>query len=335
MELCMKYKFLSVTILAAAVLSGCTRKLPYNAASDVFLIEDTHVTRGMTNVLFYAFEKQQNDQNSSMYGEQFWELKCFENPDITYGAYEKEYIFYEDIMNMFCLSELWNASHTLSEEEISAVSECASEYLAGLKPDTVEFLGITENDALTLCKACYTAVLMQQELSAEVSAVISEEEIRVITVLEAYFETEEQAEAYIAGLDEGQDADSLSSSAKKYFQENLTREDIEDAAFRDAVFSVKEGMHTDVLFTEEGYMVAILKDAFQEELSEKRRQELLSERQQKSWEKACADYRADAEIYVSEELWNGYHLQMQELPEDVLNIYDAFAELKVLAENRD
>lgn len=328
----MKYKFVMMALLMTAALSGCSKHLPYDSTADVFLIEDTHVTIGMANTLFYAFEEQQNEQNQPLYGEQFWSLKCFENPDITYGEYEKEYIFYEDLMNMFCLSKLWNASHTLSSGETAAVSRCAADYMAGLDQETVDFLGITQSDALALCEACYSALLMQQELNAKTSVVISEEEIRVITVLEAYFATKDEAEAYISGLDEGQDADSLSASAKKYFQENLTRDEIEDTVFREAVFSVKEGMHTDIISTEEGYLVAILTDAFQDELSEKRRQALLSERQQECFKQACEDYRAEAEIYISEELWQGYELQMQELPEGVLNIYDTFAELKALAE---
>lgn len=335
LESCMKYKLLLLAMLAAAILSGCAKKLPYDSTADVFLIGDTHVTTGMTNALFYAFEEQQNEQNQPLYGEQFWGMKCFENPDITYGEYEKEYIFYENIMNMFCLSKLWYGSNTLSAEEMEAVSGCAADYMAHLDQETIDFLGITQSDALALCEACYSALLMQQELSARTSVVISEEEIRVITVSEAYFETESAAEAYIAGLDEGQDADSLAASAKKYLTENLTKDEIENTAFRDAIFSVKEGMHTDVISTEDGYLVAILTDAFQDDLSEKRRQELLLERRQECFRQACEDYRAGAEIYISEELWQGYVLQMQKLPEGVLNIYDVFAELKVLAESKE
>lgn len=325
-------KWMAWGLTACLLLCGCGKKLPYDSAADVFLIGDVHVTLGMMNALFYAFEEQQNVQNEPLYGGQFWDMVCFENPEITYGEYEKEYIFYENLMNMFCLSELWSASHTLSEEEMRAVSECASSYISGLDSETQTLLGITQEDALALCTACYTAILMQEELGREADLVISEEEIRVITVSEAYFETEEEAQAFAAGIDEGQDADSLSASAKQYLQENLTRDDIEDEAYCEAVFALRERERTDVLQTADGYLVAVLTDAFQDELSEKRRQELLLERRKERIGQACADYQAQTDIYISQKLWQSYTLKMQELPKGVSNLYETFAALKTLAE---
>ncbi len=331
----MKTKILMPLLITAAALSGCSKGHPYDAETDVFWIEGTKVSVGMTNALFYAFEEQQNSQNQPMFGDQFWNSVCFENPDMTYGEYEKEFVFFENLMNMFCLSKIWESSHTLSSEETELIARYAGDYMAGLDQETSQFLGLSQEDALALCEACYCALNMQQELGNQTSMVISEEEIRVVTVLEAYFQTREEAEAYISGLDEGQDPEILSSAAVRVSQENLTREEIESDSFREAVFSLREGMHTDVLGTEDGYLVAVLMDAFQDELSEAHRQELLSARRQERISQACEDYRAEAEIYISQELWQSYAFKTEELPEGVLNINDTFNQMEEIIEDKD
>jgi hypothetical protein len=324
MEHFMKYKSLAVLLLVALPLSACAKKQPYDASTDVFLIEDTHVTVGMVNTLFYAFEQQENEQNQPLYGDQFWELQCFEDPDMSYGVYEKEYIFYEDLMNMFCLSALWQQEHELTEDQEEMLAKGVTDYMAGLDEQTKTLLSVSDQEVLTLYRTYYTARLMQQEIEEGMDSVISQEEIRVVTVFEAYFDDLQTAEEYIAGLEEGQDAEALAVTASSYTQENCSRDDISDSDVQSAIFSLKEGAHTEVLPTEQGYLVAVLLDAFQEELSESRRQELLQDRRQEAVADACEDYRATAQIYISQELWGGYSFQAEELPEGVGDIYELF-----------
>lgn len=251
----------------ALLLVGCQSELPYDAEEEVFLIGETSVTTGMVNTLFYAFENELYAENSELYGDDFWDEVVFTDPDMTYAEYEKEYIFYENTLNMFILSNLWEEDNSLSEDEIELINEYADSYMAQVSDETLDFLGVSEDEIYDLCKSCYCALLEREKISDEVSTVISEEEIRVITAFEAYFETESEAEEFIEGLDAGGDASSLSSGATRTLTENLTREDIEDEDFKEEIFSIKEGEHTGVYSTDEGYLVAVLTDSYQDDLS--------------------------------------------------------------------
>ncbi len=309
------------------LLTGCESELPYDAEWEVFLIGETSVTTGMVNTLFYAFENELYEENSALYGDDFWNATVYEDPEITYAEYEKEYIFYENTLNMFILANLWSEDNTLSEEQISEISGYADSYMEQISDETLEFLGVSEDEIYTLCEACYLALLEQDEISEDVSTVISEEEIRVITVFEAYFETEEEATGFVSGLDEGGDASSLSSAATKTLTENLTREDIDNEDFLDEIFSIKEGEHTGIISTDEGYLVAVLTDSYQDEMSEDRREELILERKKEALSEICEEYLSETDVYVSEELWDMYELKTEELAEDVGLIYEIYAEM--------
>ncbi len=324
----MKNKILVFLLVISFILSGCSQSLEYDIEQDVFLIDGVSVTVGMTNALFYAFEQQQNELYQSLLSDEFWDTICFEDPAMTYAEYEKEYIFFENLINMFILANLWEDEHELEEDEMNIIEDYADSYISSLDETTLALLEITEDDALALSTACYEALLMREEIISETTITISEEEIRVASVLFVYFETEDEANEYISALEEGQDADSLTSMAASYYQRNVSREDIEDETVREAVFALKEGMYTDVLETSDGYLVAVLKDAYLDELSEARREELLFELEQEQIEEICEAYIDEATIYVNQELWDGYELKQEELPDGVSAIYDIFSQIQ-------
>lgn len=304
--------------LAAGILSGCSSEA--DASDVVASVGDTDIELGLVNFLMRYNQAQLQTTYGAYLGEDYWQ---------NYGADSRTSIL-ENIETMV-LSEQHMEDYgvSLTEEEETAISDAAAAFMEGNEEDVLTAMSAdqeTVERAMTLYtinQKVYTAVI------AETDTEVSDEEAAQKTVRYVFFSTgsttdeegntvemtdEEKEEVRATAqqvldavksgtsmddaLEEaGEDRTSITAS---YGEDNGSLSDTLKEAANELT---EDGQAADSLIEiDTGYYVLQMESMFDEEATETRKDEIVSERRSDHYTEVTDGWREDTEITVNEDL---------------------------------
>ncbi|HIS30798.1 MAG TPA: peptidyl-prolyl cis-trans isomerase [Candidatus Limivivens intestinipullorum] len=304
--------------LAAGILSGCSSEA--DASDVVASVGDTDIELGLVNFLMRYNQAQLQTTYGAYLGEDYWQ---------NYGADSRTSIL-ENIETMV-LSEQHMEDYgvSLTEEEETAISDAAAAFMEGNEEDVLTAMSAdqeTVERAMTLYtinQKVYISVI------SEADTEVSDEEAAQKTVRYVFFSTgsttdeegntvemtdEEKEEVRATAqqvldavksgtsmddaLEEaGEDRTSITAS---YGEDNGSLSDMLKEAANELT---EDGQVADSLIEiDTGYYVLQMESMFDEEATETRKDEIVSERRSDHYTEVTDGWREDTEITVNEDL---------------------------------
>ncbi|MCI8549901.1 MAG: hypothetical protein HFI68_04800 [Lachnospiraceae bacterium] len=252
-----------IMLFCLAALSGCQKKEGGASTSklkegELFRLEG----RACTKQEALVFVLSQKSRYEDGYGAGIWDVKV---GDETFDSYMKKNLL-DFLVKMKCMTLMADQYDVeLSDEEKLRVSHAAETYINGLSDSVKKTTGIDKETAEEAFRDYYTASLLVDKLTANVSTEISEDEARVITVQQIFLSTENvdaatkekkrtDAQEILNQAQAGQDFSLLAKNVNEseVFERELSRGDVEQA-LETAAFALGNGEMAPLVETEKGF----------------------------------------------------------------------------------
>jgi foldase protein PrsA len=252
----------AMVLCLAVFLGGCGKKEKKLSSEslkegELFRLNGTVCTKPEALV----FVLSQKNRYEAGCGAGIWDVKVGER---TFEEYMKENL-QDFLVKMKCMALMAEQYEVeISDEDDKRISQAASVYLEGLPDQVKKDTGIDKKTTESVFREYYTASLLMEKLTADVSMEISEDEARVITVQQIYVNTagmdeaakgqkRAELEGLLARVQAGDDFAVLAKDKNEsdVFERELARGDAEQA-FEAAAFALSMNEVSPVVETSDG-----------------------------------------------------------------------------------
>ena len=346
---------LGAVLMIATVVSGCTKMDPEQVIATV---NEVDITLGVAN--FYA--RYQQAQIEAMYGGgNMWQQQ---GDGTNYEAAMKENILDNLIIMHILEMKQGEYSVSLSEDEKVKIAEVAQAFSSVNEEEAKEVISATEDTVervltlLTIESKMRTAMIADVDtevLDSEAAqkgiefvqfAFTSTDEEGMTTVVEEEGKAEfkEEAEQFAK---EAKEAEDFAQLAQEHGLDILTETfDSESLhlteVMLEAVDTLKEGEVSEVIETEEGYVIAKLVTLLDREATDIKKENIVITRQNEAYQALCEEWMEEADVQRNDSAWRsisfarqGITIKMEEEPEDSATVEGADTEEVVDTESTD
>lgn len=274
--------FLIFVSLVSLVGCGKGKGIRFTAGladEELFKLEDEVCTR--QEAMVFILSQKKNYEGS--YGKEIWDVQI---QNETFSDYMRDNL--QDFLAKMKCMVLMAAKYEveLTDEEILRIGQAADAYFEGLSAGIIQTAKISRDDVETVFHDYYISNKLMNQLTADVSTEISEDEARVIIVQQIFLDTKEmtseekeakrsEAAGIKAQADAGADFSVLAKNRNEAeeFELQIARGDTE-AAFEAAAFSLSSGQISDVIETEYGFHIIKCINNYEEQETAKHKAEL-------------------------------------------------------------
>ena len=135
----------------------------------------------------------------------------------------------QELTQVVCLDQLAKEKEMeLSEEENGKTAQAAEEYFASLTEDEIAYMGVSESDIKEYYEHYALAQKVYHSLTKAVNEEVSDDEARVMEIMQIYVTDRKKAEEVTARLTQGEDFATVANNYNELdsIQVNVSRDDL-------------------------------------------------------------------------------------------------------------
>ena len=293
-----------VTIAMLMCLGGCqigNRQIVVSGSlSDKQVFKIGSATCGVKEAKVYLT----NYQNiyGTAYGLNLWEHD-FGDDSLT--QYVKD-ITLEELTHVVCMDLLAESQEvSLSEEEKADVASAAKEYYASLSEDEIAYLAVTESDIAEYYAHYALAQKLYRSLTNGVNDEVSDDEARVIEIMQIYVTDETKAAEVSSKLKNGDDFASVANNYNQLssIQVTVSRDEL-PAEVEKVAFDLDNGEISDEIPVDHGYYFIKCLNKYDEELTEANKSNIVEKREKEAFDDIYNEYVSGLSSYLNQNLWD-------------------------------
>ncbi len=297
-----------VTIAMLMCLGGCqigNRQIVVSGSlSDKQVFKIGSATCGVKEAKVYLT----NYQNiyGTAYGLNLWEHD-FGDDSLT--QYVKD-ITLEELTHVVCMDLLAESQEvSLSEEEKADVASAAKEYYASLSEDEVAYLAVTESDIAEYYAHYALAQKLYHSLTNGVNDEVSDDEARVIEIMQIYVTDETKAAEVLSKLKNGDDFASVANNYNQLssIQVTVSRDEL-PVEVEKVAFDLDNGEISDEIPVDHGYYFIKCLNKYDEELTEANKSNIVEKREKEAFDDIYNEYVSGLSSYLNQNLWDELEL---------------------------
>ena len=301
-------QMIPVTIAMLMCLGGCqigNRQIVVSGSlSDKQVFKIGSATCGVKEAKVYLT----NYQNiyGMAYGLNLWEHD-FGDDSLT--QYVKD-ITLEELTHVVCMDLLAESQEvSLSEEEKANVASAAKEYYASLSEDEVAYLAVTESDIAEYYAHYALAQKLYHSLTNGVNDEVSDDEARVIEIMQIYVTDETKAAEVLSKLKNGDDFASVANNYNQLssIQVTVSRDEL-PAEVEKVAFDLDNGEISDEIPVDHGYYFIKCLNKYDEELTEANKSNIVEKREKEAFDDIYNEYVSGLSSYLNQNLWDELEL---------------------------
>jgi len=212
-----------------------------------------------------------------------------------------------ELVNMVCMKQLADQKGLiLSEEEETKIKEAAKEYYASLAKADKDYLDVSESEVQEFYRHYALAGKVHQAIVNEIDDEVSDDEARVMQVMQIFVSDANNASIVRSKLMEGNDFATIAATYNELssVSANICRADLPDEV-EQIVFQLNDNEVTDVIQTEEGYYFIKCLNKFQPELTEANKEIILDKRRKDTFNDVYSQFLDGLSSYLNEDVWEG------------------------------
>ena len=283
----------------------------------------------------FVFVLSQKNRYEAGCGAGVWDVKV---GDRTFEEYMKENL-QDFLVKMKCMVSMARQHEVeLGDEDEKRIVQAAAAYLEGLPEQMQRDTGIDQKTVETVFREYYTASLLMEKLTADVSSEISEDEARVIAVQQIYLDTrgmdqaaKEQARteagALLARVQAGEDFSTVARDKNEadVFERVLVRGESEQA-FEDAACALCLEEVSQVIETSEGFYLLRCVNNYDETKTAQNKEYLSKKHKADRFNEYYDAFVADVSAINNESAWESvsYRGSYGQMGTDFYKIYSQY-----------
>ncbi|MCD7980922.1 MAG: peptidyl-prolyl cis-trans isomerase [Clostridiales bacterium] len=282
---------LFLSACSTPTVSSVTRKYVFSVGSEKCPVEEA-------KILLLQYQKEY----ASLYGIDLWAH------DYGDGDSLEEYV--RDL-TVSRLAEVYTLDAIAGEQELALTEDeeeqartAAQAYLDSLSEEELEYLGAGEEDAASLFERYLLAQKLYASLTEDVSREVSDDEARVMEMKQILVSDEETAAQIAEQLEEGADFSSLAETYNESGETDVevTRTTYDDAV-TEALFALNTGEYSGVLEIGDSYAIFYCTNYYNEELTEKNKDNVVEQRMEDAVTSAYSAYQEQLSSALNEKVW--------------------------------
>lgn len=320
-----KIRIAAVTLSAfgvAVLTAGCNPLDSLGVSSSyVFQIGKGKCSQEEAKVILLNYQKEYGN----IYGIDMWEHDYGEGQSLE--DYVKD-LTLAQLAQVYTLDVIAEEQEvTLSEKEQELVSQAADEYFSGLAEDEIAYMGIEKDGAAKLYERYVLAQKLYTTLTESVEQEVSDDEARVMQLKQIYTTDETKAASVCEQLQNDGDFDALAASNNEAesIDINVNRTTFpEDVT--EKILALQDGGVSDVIAADNGYYIFYCVSAFNAELTEAHKADVLEQRMEDAVNGAYETYTSELDSTLDEDIWQGVTIDTSLKLEgsSFLEIYDKY-----------
>ena len=334
--------FLISGMLIIGTLTGCKNTGGGSSAASgnyLFTINDEKFDLAEARIVFMTYQCMNESAYSEILGNSFWDKEVAK--DLTFSQYMKEYC---------CLPELVcvKALCMMAEEKGYQIPDSAKPYLEAaanqfyynLSKEEGEYLLLADyNTVYRTFEHYYVAHVMMNDLSADVTREISDDEARVAVVNQVFVRNRETADLVLKLLKE--DKQDFGAVFEKYDESrfltnlvnpgtngkvNVKRNDGMDEAYYQTVYSLNTGEFSPVIQTANGFYVVYCSESFNHDLTDANKKDILDRRIYEAWHDDYLEFMKDKNAVLNQTAYEEIDFKFTEgvSNDTFFTIYDSY-----------
>lgn len=217
----------------------------------------------------------------------------------------------EELTRVYCMDLLAESEGmTLSESEQQKVTEAAEEYYDSLSREEIFYMGVSEADI----KEYYTHYALAQKLyhslTDGVNEEVSDDEARVIEIMQIFVASGENANTVRQKLLNGEDFATVANNYNELsaIQVTVARDDLPEEV-EEVAFRLDNDEISQMITTENGYYFIKCLNKYNVELTEENKANIVEKRQKEAFDDVYNEFIAARESYLNVELWEEFTLE--------------------------
>lgn len=231
--------------------------------------------------------------------------------DASLTEYVKD-VTLEELTRVYSMNLLAEADGiTLSEEEQRQVADAAEEYYESLSRKEISYMGISEADIEEYYAHYALAQKLYNSLTDGVNEEVSDDEARIIEIMQIYVTDADRAAAVREKLANGDDFATVANNYNELsaIQVTVSRDDlpqeVEDIAFR-----LDDNEISQMVTVENGYYFIKCLNKYNIELTEENKANIVEKRQKEAFDDVYDEFIAAQKSYLNVELWEELELDI-------------------------
>lgn len=197
----------------------------------------------------------------------------------------------------------------LTEEEKAQAGEAAKEYYASLSQEEIGYLGVTESDMIEYYSHYALAHKLYQSLTNSVNEEVSDDEARVIELMQIFVKDETKASEVAAKLANGDDFASVANNYNQLsaIQVTVARDELPEEV-EQVAFQLDDGETSGKIQTDSGYYFVKCLNKYNEELTEANKSNIVEKREKEAFDDVYSAYVSGLSSDLNQELWDNLEL---------------------------
>ncbi len=300
-----RYSGIAVLLLCVSlVLNGCSilgKDFVFTfhlGSRDVFSIGGTSCSVAEAKVFLCNYQNLYGE----IYGQSLWEDESVAEDLETYV----KDVTIEQLAQMVSMDLLAEEQGiSLTEDELSLVEQAAEEYYNSLTDEEISYMGIRLSHIEGLYEKYALAEKLYETLTADIETEISEDEARVVEVLQIYVTDSSKAAAVQAGIESDTDFSTLAAQYNTAENIDITvkRGDY-DEAIEEAIFALDDEEITDCIETDDGYYFFKCLDKNVEDLTAENKELIEQQQLKEAFNDVYDEYLSGLSSSYNQRLWD-------------------------------
>ena len=198
---------------------------------------------------------------------------------------------------------------TLSEDETAKVAEAAKEYYASLSEDETAYMDVAEADSAEYYTHYALAQKLYHSLTNGVNEEVSDDEARVMEIMQIYVTDEDRAHEVEQKLAQGDDFASVANNYNELsaIQVTVSRDDLPDEV-EEVAFQLDDNAVSGMIAAGNGYYFIKCLNKYNEELTEANKSNIVEKREKEAFDDVYNEFVASLSSRLNTDLWDGIEL---------------------------
>lgn len=193
----------------------------------------------------------------------------------------------------------------LSEDELSAISEAAAEYYASLSKEENTYLEVTESDISEYYQHYALAQKLYNSLTNSVNEEVSDDEARVIEIMQIFVADSTKASDVAAKLERGDDFASVENNYNELssIQTTVARDELPKEV-EEVAFNLDNGQTSSMIQAGKGFYFIKCLNKYNEELTEANKSNIVEKREKEAFDDVYNQFVAGLNSSINKDMWD-------------------------------
>ena len=216
-----------------------------------------------------------------------------------------------ELAQVVCLDQLAKEKEMeLSEEEKEKTAQAAEEYFASLTEEETAYMGVSESDIKEYYEHYALAQKVYHSLTKAVNEEVSDDEARVMEIMQIFVSDESRANEIASRLAQGEDFATLANNYNELgsIQVNISRDDL-PAAVEEIAFQMENDEVSGKITVDGGFYFIKCLNKYNQELTEANKANIVDKREKEAFDDEYNGFVSSLSSNINEELWENLELE--------------------------